>query len=76
MYVNYYRKKTEELAEPVSAKELKYLEGFRQHLNEGIAYYKNLFRNLVMKTEGFQSRVLAELEVLETELNEMELSRV
>lgn len=71
MYVDFYRKKAAELTNSATGKQLKYLKDFRQNLNNGINYYKELFHGQQIKT-GIDRLVLAdELEALRSQLNNL-----
>jgi hypothetical protein len=72
MYVDYYQKKVAALTEPYTAKQIKYLAEFRKNLNEGIAYYKDLFRQADVHTGCQPGDLLQELESFAQKLNREE----
>lgn len=71
MYVEYLKNKFDETVKPIADKQMEYFRLFQKNLNEGIAYYRSLFSNL--KPEA---KVFTDLERLEKQLNEIELTQV
>jgi hypothetical protein len=69
LYVDYLKEQIGELTEPVTKKQMKYLEKFRANLHEGIEYYKGLSKNLKGKFDSMKNKMIHDLEKLEKELN-------
>jgi len=69
LYVAYFKNKLEEIHEPLTPKQIKYFDNFRNNLNEGISYYRSLIQE-----ENFQKlfdveTISLQLDRLEEELN-------
>jgi hypothetical protein len=69
MYVDYFKDKVSDLNISLDAKQKKSLESFQKNLNEGIDYYKGMFSSLKSKFEGAKAKIVADIERLENELN-------
>lgn len=76
MYIDYLKDKIGDTPAPVSEKQQEYFQTFKNNINEGIAYYKQLFTTAKAKLEDFKTGVLIELETLELRLNNMEVLSV
>jgi len=76
MYVDYLKYKIGDTPGPLSDKQQEYLQTFKNNINEGIEYYKQLFNTAKAKLEDFKTGVLIELEMLEYKLNKMEVLAV
>lgn len=76
MYVDYLKDKIGDTPGPLSDKQQEYFVTFRNNINEGIEYYKELFSSAKAKLEDFKTGVLIELEILENKLNKMEVLSV
>lgn len=61
IYLEYLKNRIEESRESMNKKQGKYLLTFTHNLNEGIAYYQQLFGNLKGQFENIKVAVLAEL---------------
>ena len=70
MYVEYLKNKLDETIKPIADKQMEYFRLFHKNLNEGIIYYRSLFSNF--KPE---SKVFIDLERLEKQLNDIELTQ-
>ena len=73
LYVDYLKKKMEDMARPLTGKNEKYIDTFQNNLLEGIEYYKDLFNK---KSEQFQdkkSQLFQSLDHFKDELNELKL---
>jgi hypothetical protein len=68
IYIDYLRKKTEQISYPVEPKQMEYLDIFHKNLTEGVEYYKKLFTSLKHKFEDVKSDILNELQILEANL--------
>ncbi len=68
LYVDYIRRKIEETPHPLSEKQLKYFETFRQNLQDGIRYYRDLFASLETRLVARKESALRGLEEMSEEL--------
>lgn len=64
LYVDYFSMKVIEFSDSCSTKQEKYLMNFQKNLNEGIAYYQQLFSGLFLNKET----LIKDLELLKNEL--------
>jgi hypothetical protein len=64
LYVEYIHRKIEEAPRPLSEKQQKYLESFRQNLEEGIAYYRKFFSTIETRLVARKETILRHLEEL------------
>ncbi|WP_291865927.1 hypothetical protein [Maribacter sp.] len=74
MYLDYLEEKIEETKNTITAKQIKYLTTFKNNLNEGIAYYQNLF---VTKTSFLKELELGKnvLDNMAVEIEKMQLPK-
>jgi len=70
MYVDYFKNKMNEIQEASVEKQKQSLQVFRDKLNSGIEYYKELF---AQKVSVKKMDVVKDFEVLEKELNDIEI---
>jgi hypothetical protein len=73
MYVDYFSNKVDELQESFTKKQEKYLTNFKSNLNDGIAYYQQLFSETVNNFEISNELLLIELEKLKNELFDIKI---
>ncbi|RAP29048.1 hypothetical protein DID78_04045 [Candidatus Marinamargulisbacteria bacterium SCGC AG-343-D04] len=71
MYVNYFSKEIQKLKDEPTQLDIKYLNRFRDNLNDGIQYYHDLVPKLVNETVKYKVKMKEELETLTSELDEM-----
>ncbi len=71
MYVEYLSNKIEETPIPFSEKQIQYFETFKANLNNGIEYYKQLFYENKESLKISYENVIAELQELENEIQQM-----
>ena len=76
MYIDYLKDKMVDSPAPLTDKQQEYLQTFKDNINDGIEYYKELFSTAKAKLEEFKAGVLIELEMLEKRLNLMEVLTV
>lgn len=76
MYIDYLKDKIGDTPVPLSEKQQEYFLTFKNNINEGIEYYKQLFNTAKAKLEDFKTGVLIELESLELKLNKLEVLSV
>jgi hypothetical protein len=70
LYVDYLKNMIAETPRPFTEKQMKYYQLFQQNLDEGIAYYKQLYSDFEMKVAVLKNDVLDELNQIRTELQE------
>jgi len=68
IYVDYLKNRLAPRLNPANPKEKKTLDAFRENIQEGIRYYKELFSGKLTKLQGKMEDVLKELEKKEAEL--------
>ncbi|MGB5850106.1 MAG: hypothetical protein WBH40_16580 [Ignavibacteriaceae bacterium] len=73
LYINYLKEKIDDSPKPISEKELKYFLMFQKNMQDAIDYYKDLFVNVMVKSEDAKFDLLNNLEILENELNSIKL---
>ncbi|MDI1317498.1 hypothetical protein [Flavobacterium sp.] len=72
MYVDYLRNEISTFTDEVTANQLKKWNSYRNNINEGIAYYQNLFKNTsYFKNSG--SKIAEQLEFYKEAINTIEL---
>lgn len=76
MYIDYLKDKIGDTPVPLSEKQEEYFLTFKNNINEGIEYYKQLFTTAKAKFEDFKTNILSDLEILEDKLNMMEVLSV
>jgi len=76
LYVNYLKEKINDSPKPISEKEYKYFLMFQKNMQDGVEYYKNLFVNVIQKSEKEKFDLLNNLLILENELNSIDLETV
>jgi len=72
MYVDYLKDRIGETPAPFTDKQKEYFQTFKNNVNEGIEYYKQLLNSAKVKLEDFKTGVAIELDVLEKKLNLLE----
>jgi hypothetical protein len=70
LYVDYLRTKIAEAPKPLSEKQLKQYQLFRNNLAEGIEYYRSLYFDFESKLGLLKENVLHELEMIRLQLEE------
>ncbi len=73
MYVDYFSNKVTELKDSLNKKNEKYLTTFQNNLNEGIAYYQQLFSSSKNYFDTNNELLLDELERIKNELFEVKI---
>jgi hypothetical protein len=71
LYIDYLKTKLDETSRPYSEKQLEYFNTFRENLDKGIQYYKDLFSNVRTTLRDKKARLIAELEKFERQLKEL-----
>ncbi len=70
LYVDYLKNMVDETPRPFTEKQIKYYQLFQQNLDEGIAYYKQLYSDFEVKVAVLKNDVLNELNQIRAELHE------
>src|SRR5690606_38452748 len=71
IYMDYLKNKIEESKHSMNKKQEKYLLTFAHNLNEGIAYYQNLFDGIKDRFQDSKSTILKELDKGKNVLNQL-----
>ncbi len=71
MYIDYLRKEITSVGPNPDNMKLKYVQAFKNNLLEGINYYSELIPEIVKRSNQFQSALLADMERLKMELEEL-----
>jgi len=71
MYVDFLKNKIGEAQKPFTEKQMRYFRSFQQNLNDGIAYYKELFANTGAIFQNLRAEIAMELEKIEFKLNHL-----
>jgi hypothetical protein len=69
LYMNFLKKKVEEVSRDYDESKNKYVQNFRKNLNEGIVYYKDLFANIKQHLDEIPGNIILQLNQVELELN-------
>jgi hypothetical protein len=73
IYIDYLKKSLDETARPWTDKQQEYFTAFRDNLNKGILYYKELFTGMKLTIQEKKTRMLADLEKFETQLKNIQV---
>lgn len=71
MYIDYFLEKLEEMKESYTKKSEKYLNTFKNNLNDGITYYKRLFADSNNSFKEANSILLSKISDFQVKLNEI-----
>jgi hypothetical protein len=71
LYVTYLKKDINNNLKELTEKKVKYFDKFKNQLQNGINYYKELIPNITNQTESYHKKMMAELVQLETQLKEV-----
>jgi hypothetical protein len=71
LYVTYLKKDINNNLKELTEKKVKYFDKFKNQLQNGINYYKELIPNITNQTESYRKKMMAELVQLETQLKEV-----
>jgi hypothetical protein len=69
LYVNHFKEKVQEVKTDLDKKKLRYLSKFKNNLEEGIQYYKELFETNTLFFEAYRSTLLNALDLENQKLN-------
>jgi hypothetical protein len=73
MYIDFLKKRVQELAHPVADKQIEFLHNFQKNVNNGIEYYKTLFMDMKAK---YSDKAIQDLEMLKESLNSIDLQDI
>lgn len=68
LYIDYLKNKMDETALPWTDKQQEYFTTFRENLEKGIQYYRELFSNVKLNLKDKTARLIADLEKYEFQL--------
>ena len=71
MYVSYFKTEVAKVSDTATSIELKYIQGFKDNLLEGISYYDDLIPKLVNETHKYRDKMTTELHELKADLQEL-----
>ncbi len=71
LYVDYLREEVQKRLDSLTAKDSKHFAGFRENLNAGIAYYRDLIPMIASLTEQCRASMEDHLSALEAELADL-----
>jgi len=71
IYIDYLKAKMDETSSPWSEKQQEYFITFRNNLDKGIQYYKELFANVKLNFRGKKVKILSDLEKYELQLKNL-----
>jgi hypothetical protein len=71
LYVDYLREEVQKRLDSLTAKDSKHFTGFRENLNAGIAYYRDLIPMIASLTEQCRASMEDHLSALEAELADL-----
>ena len=73
IYIDYLKSKLDETARPYTEKQQEYFTTFRDNLEKGIQYYKELFSQVKINFRDKKTRLIADLEKSEYQLKNLPL---
>lgn len=76
LYIDYFRNLSHSFSVHSTDIQKKQLMNFRDNVNEGINYYKDLFENLKTNFQDMRENILMELELFEIEFNKIDLEHI
>tara|TARA_Y100000591_G_scaffold274503_1_gene250844 strand:+ start:1650 stop:3497 length:1848 start_codon:yes stop_codon:yes gene_type:complete len=71
MYLSYFKTEVSKVSETASSIELKYIQGFKDNLLDGISYYDELIPKLVNETHRYRDKMTLELYELKSDLQKL-----
>jgi hypothetical protein len=76
LYIDYFRNLSHSFSIHSTDIQKKQLMSFRDNVNEGINYYKDLFENLKTSFQDMRENILQELELFEIEFNNIDIEHI
>lgn len=74
MYIDYFGKMVADIKQPIDDRQRKQLLNFRDNLNNGITYYRDLFSNAEAQNNGAYTGFTDDLGLMEKALNDISLN--
>jgi hypothetical protein len=71
IYIDYLKVKMDDTARPWPEKQQEYFNAFRDNLNKGIQYYRELFSNVKLTFQDKKSKLISDLEKFEKQLKNL-----
>jgi len=71
MYLSYFKTEVSKVSETATSIELKYIQGFKDNLLDGISYYDELIPKLVNETHKYRDKMTLELHDLKSDLQDL-----
>ena len=71
IYIDYFKNKLDETAQPWTEKQQEYFSNFRDNLDKGIQYYKELFSTVKINLQDKKAKLIADLEKFEVQLKNL-----
>jgi hypothetical protein len=71
IYTEYLKNKLDEASRPLSEKQHEYFTTFRDNLDKGIQYYKELFSTVKLNFQDKKTKLIADLEKFEAQLKNL-----
>ncbi len=71
LYIDYLKREIKKCMLEPTAKEIEYLQEFKNNLLTGIEYYKNLFPQMIEETESYRQKMLEELRKYKKDLEDI-----
>ncbi|UTW64910.1 hypothetical protein KFE94_09460 [bacterium SCSIO 12643] len=68
LYIDYLENKIKDVSGPMD-KQMKYFNTFQSNMEEGLAYYKDLFTNVMKNSESMKQKISAEIDEMEAKLS-------
>lgn len=76
LYIEYFKNLTDSFSIHSTDIQKKQIMNFRNNINEGITYYKDLFANIKTNFQDIKENILKELELFEIEFNSIEFDHI
>jgi hypothetical protein len=73
LYVDYLKKDISKHLQDMSDKKVKYVSKFKEQLQIGIDYYKQLIPKITDQSEVYRKKMLFEIEEIEQQLQQLKL---
>ena len=71
MYVDYFKKEINKVDVDPTNLEIKYLQSFKNNINDGIRYYNELVPKLVLETSKYRDKMIDELNEISDEIQDI-----
>jgi hypothetical protein len=68
LYIDYLENKIKDVSGPID-KQMKYFNAFQANMEDGLAYYKDLYANVMKNSESMKEKINAEIDEMEAKLS-------